>query len=114
MRKERAVTDKAELFASCWRMLAPPGLQDVWQTEYKFALAWRRKFRFDFANPARKIAVEIDGGQWQARGGRHARDTDREKMNIAAALGWRVFHFSPDMLGDNPLGCVSLVVECLR
>lgn len=70
-----------------------------------------RRWRFDFAWPGRKVAVEIDGGQWVERGGRHARDSDRIKGNIAAALGWRVLHFSGEMLDDDPQTCMDMVVS---
>lgn len=53
----------------------------------------KRKFRFDYAIPEFRIAIEIDGG------GRHNRAQgfikDMEKMNLAAAQGWRVMHFTP-------------------
>jgi very-short-patch-repair endonuclease len=51
-----------------------------------------RRFRFDFAWPARLLAVEVDGGTWT--GGRHTRgkgyEGDCEKANEAICLGWRV------------------------
>lgn len=57
-----------------------------------------RKWRFDYAIPSRKIAIEIDGGVWT--NGRHNRATgylgDLKKFNAAAALGWRVLKFTPD------------------
>ena len=39
------------------------------EREYKFHKT--RKWRFDFAYPDIQLAVEIDGGQWRAGGGRH-------------------------------------------
>jgi very-short-patch-repair endonuclease len=52
-----------------------------------------RKWRFDFAWPALKIAVEYEGGVFMAKSGhntaRHyTKDTD--KYNHAAVKGWRV------------------------
>ena len=56
-----------------------------------------RKWRFDFAWPDRMIALEVDGGVWA--GGRHTRGAgwvkDAEKLNHAAALGWRMFRSTP-------------------
>lgn len=66
------------------------------EQEYRFHKT--RRWRFDFAWPAVKVAVECDGGQWMARGGRHARDSDREKLNAAAVCGWRVLRYSGKML----------------
>lgn len=51
-----------------------------------------RKWRFDFAWPQHKIAVECEGGTHM--NGRHNRGTgyeaDCEKYNEALLLGWRV------------------------
>ena len=56
-----------------------------------------RRWRFDYALPVCRVAIEIDGGVWTY--GRHNRASgylkDLEKMNSAAALGWRVLHFTP-------------------
>lgn len=69
-----------------------------WVREYKFCAT--RKFRFDFAWPLRKIAVEIDGGAFSR--GRHVRPAgfikDCEKFNLAAELGWRVYRFIPSQV----------------
>ncbi len=57
-----------------------------------------RKWRFDYAIPEFKIAIEIDGGVWTQ--GRHTRPqgylNDMEKFNAAAAMGWVVLKFTPD------------------
>jgi very-short-patch-repair endonuclease len=64
--------------------------------EYKFHPT--RKWRFDFAIPEHKIAIEIDGGVWNY--GRHNRAqgylADMKKFNAAASLGWIVLKFTPD------------------
>ena len=56
-----------------------------------------RLWRFDYAIPSHRIAIEIDGGVWIE--GRHNRPkgyiADLEKFNNAAALGWRVLKFTP-------------------
>ena len=70
-------------------------------------------WRFDFAWPDSKLAVEIDGGQWMAGGGRHNTDGDRLKLNTAATLGWRVLRFSVKTMGDDPVGCLKKVEEAL-
>ena len=98
-------TDKAELFAQAWKLLGP--------AHFVPAREWRfhdvRKWRFDFAFVMLKVSVEVDGGQFAFRGGRHSSDADREKLNEAAALGWRVFRFSPRQLKNEPDRCVMLV-----
>ena len=63
--------------------------------EYRFHPV--RKWRFDYAVPALKIAVECDGGVWGY--GRHNRPQgyikDMEKFNAAAEAGWVVLKFTP-------------------
>ncbi len=63
--------------------------------EYRFHP--QRKWRFDFAWPLYKVAVEVDGGI-HCRG-RHVRgagfERDAEKGNAAVMAGWRVLHFTP-------------------
>lgn len=52
-----------------------------------------RKWRFDFAWPAIKLALEFEGGIFQDKSGHKTAKhytKDTEKYNRAAALGWRV------------------------
>lgn len=76
--------------------------------EYRFDP--KRKWRFDFALPFEKIALEVEGGVWT--GGRHTRGSgfvkDMEKYNRAAVLGWRVLRCVPDDL------CTMDVLEMLK
>lgn len=102
--------DKKGIFKYYWKLLgnAPEPI-----AEYNFDAHLKRKHRFDWAFVEQKIAVEVDGGAWTYKGGRHATDKDREKMNIAASEGWVVFHFSPQMLENDPIGCVEQVKKVL-
>lgn len=57
-----------------------------------------RKWRFDWAWPHLKIAVEVNGQAWGTKGGgRHGKDADLQKMNCAQRLGWRVFQYSTNI-----------------
>jgi hypothetical protein len=64
-------------------------------SEYRFAPP--RRWRFDFAWPDQRVALEIQGGLFVQ--GRHTRGAallkEHEKLNAAAALGWRVLYTSP-------------------
>ena len=66
--------------------------------EFKFHSV--RKWRFDYAVPEHKIALEVEGGVWT--GGRHTSPKgflgDIEKYNTATLMGWRVFRTTPDDL----------------
>jgi very-short-patch-repair endonuclease len=68
------------------------------QKEFKFLQD--RRFRFDFAWPEEKLAVEIEGGVWT--GGRHTRGkgyiSDMEKYNLATLNGWKLLRYTPDQI----------------
>lgn len=61
----------------------------------------KRRFRFDFAWPDKKVAVEIDGVHYSSAGAptRHQQAggfiRDREKDNLAIEMGWVVLHYVP-------------------
>jgi very-short-patch-repair endonuclease len=80
--------------------------------EYEYRFHPTRKWRFDAAFPERMIAVEIDGGAFI--GGRHTRGAgfkrDCEKLNAAALMGWRVFRFLPEQIGDEMICVVGLAL----
>jgi very-short-patch-repair endonuclease len=63
----------------------------------------KRKWRFDFAFPGDKIAIECEGGVFT--GGRHVSGSgmskDCEKYNEAALLGWKVLRFTAPMIRDK-------------
>lgn len=70
--------------------------------EFEFAIEVGRKFRFDYAWPIHRVAVEIDGGIWKKGGGAHSHpaniERDIEKGNLAVILGWRVLRYAPEDL----------------
>lgn len=89
------------------------------QTEVRFHPT--RKWRFDVAYPGR-VAVEIDGAtravykgpRGRVVGGRHNSAKDREKLNTAAAMGWRVLRFTPEDIYTDPERCIALVRQTLQ
>lgn len=68
------------------------------QPECTFGLP--RKWRFDVGIPELGLAFEIEGGIFIQ--GRHTRGAayqkDMEKYNTAAAMGWKVFRFTPKQI----------------
>ena len=71
------------------------------QREWRFDIAWHWDFLMTrFGRFWTKLAVEIQGGNWQ--GGRHTRAAalidEYEKLNAAACLGWRVLFFTPQQI----------------
>jgi very-short-patch-repair endonuclease len=81
-------------FALYWRGLNGPPLV----LEHRFATG--RRWRFDFACPLVRVAIEVEGGTWS--GGRHTRgagfSADCEKYNAAAYEGWTVFRLTGAMI----------------
>lgn len=86
-----------------------------WQREYEFAKSIGRKWRFDFAWPAQRLCVEIDGGNRMVRNGvavgRHTSEKDAEKLNTAATMGWRVLRYTPRQVkrGDALQGVLNAI-----
>ena len=72
-----------------------------------------RRWRFDWAWPVEKIAVEVDGGIWRRGGGAHSRPRaiirDVEKSNAAQLSGWLMLRVLPDWLRDGT--AVDLLVR---
>ena len=102
--------DRSALFLYWWARLAPDAPEPI--AEYQFAAP--RRWRFDWAFIDQKVAVEVDGGVWLKFGGRHGSDKDREKTNCAAAMGWRVFRYSPAMIEADPAGVVAQVLRAIE
>jgi hypothetical protein len=80
------------------RLIAEAGLPAPVK-QYRFADAIGRGWRFDFAWPDRRVALEIDGDLWN---GRHTsgdgRQADMVRDAWAAVDGWRVFRVDRDLL----------------
>lgn len=97
-----------------------------YETEYRFHPT--RKWRFDFAFPVYKVALEIEGGSYirpvkchicgtqvlrrlkdgrmlpvYEGGGHHSSvfEQNAEKYNEAAILGWFVIRVTSDMVNDD-------------
>lgn len=70
-----------------------------------------RKFRFDFAFPAERLGIELEGGLWSR--GAHSRPAgiqrDIEKHNFAVLNGWKVLRFSTDDIEDDPEDVIATI-----
>lgn len=125
-------------FARLWNTLA--GEIPMPQREFKFND--QRGWRFDFAWPSQKLALEIEGdtrgravichacgarvrsvgtagklGRELRLGGRHTRATgfqsDCDKYNTATALGWSILRFTSEDLTSRPIQSIELVQSLL-
>ena len=105
----RQKSDLEAAFLTLWRQLVPYAPEP--EREYRFHP--RRRWRFDFAWPKERVAVELQGGIWTQ--GRHTRGSgyrnDCEKLNAAQFAGWRVFYITADMLEEDPVGIIDMIRE---
>ena len=62
----RGMVDHADTLHHYFRLLRPDALEGCVR-EHRFAPP--RRWRFDLAWPAERLAVEVDGGRWQSGGG---------------------------------------------
>jgi len=102
---------KAESIGECTFLLHCRVYNLTPEREFKFALP--RKYRFDFAWPERKLAVEVEGGTWI--NGRHNRassiEKDMSKYNLASRMGWVILRFSTAMVVNG--AAIAEVLEVL-
>jgi len=95
-RARRFAGEPADPFARlCWKYGLP-----IPAPEFQFHPS--RRWRFDYAWPDHKLALEVEGGIWRKGGGAHSHplniERDCEKYSEAALLGWRILRAAPEML----------------
>lgn len=111
-KKSRVISTTASMTDMFQRYLMSemPGVEVVKEHMFHYT----RKWRFDYAMPDLKVAIEIDGGVWDY--GRHNRPQgyidDMEKLNTAASMGWLVLRFTThDRLMNATLSLIKKTVE---
>ena len=82
--------------------------------EYRFHD--KRRWRFDYALPEYKIAIEQEGAIWTQ--GRHTRGSgfakDMDKYNTATSMGWSILRFTPTQLKKEYLECLRIIEETIK
>lgn len=72
---------------------------DLWP---EFYFSTERLYRFDYAIPEHKIAIEQEGGIWAKGNSGHSSGTgiqrDMDKSNLAQSLGWNVIRRTPEQM----------------
>ena len=83
------------------------------QPESEYVFAPPRKWRFDYAWLAARVALEVEGAVWVQ--GRHTRGSgflkDMQKYSEAAILGWCVLKTTPSQLCSRET--IELVARAL-
>lgn len=108
--KTGAIPQKSPLavkFEEAWVRLGGPALTP----EHRFHK--ERRWRFDYALPSAKIAIELEGGIHKRRG--HASPKgyikDCRKYNAAVADGWALFRLAAGMMSDEDIGFVCTTIR---
>lgn len=108
MKRTRETKKQPKITTDLFTALVRADLGQECVREYRFHAS--RRWRFDYALPAHKIALEVEGGVWT--GGRHTRAKgfmgDMEKYNTATVMGWRVLRTTPELL------CTRSTLNMLR
>lgn len=80
------------------------------QPEREYQFHPTRRWRFDYAFPKGRVALEVEGGAFVQ--GRHTRGagfrTDLEKYSEAAAMGWLIIRVLPEQL------CAQRTIDWIR
>jgi hypothetical protein len=95
-------SNNERLFDYFWDKYKPVGIPDP-ECEVT-GLIPNRKHRVDRFFRGARLVVEIDGGTRMRSGGRHNKDSDREKINLLTLQGYRVLRYSDTMLDTEAKG----------
>ena len=104
-----AVSKLENRFLLLWRIAHGPGL------EREFQFHPTRRWRADFAHLPSRTLIEIEGGIFMRRGGRHTRGAgyakDAEKYLEAVMAGWTVLRLTERQL---EIGLIERVAAWLN
>jgi very-short-patch-repair endonuclease len=89
------MTSKQSLAEKALLRSLPQSIQANAKPQYNFCHG--RGWAFDLAWPAQRIAVEVDGQGYHHSTKGHRLDC--EKLNVAAAMGWRVLRYPANSIG---------------
>ena len=71
-----------------------------------------RSYRFDFANPEIRLAIEIDGYAYHSSRESFARDRARDRD--CTENGWTVLRFAAKEVMDDAKSCVGQAIKCVK
>lgn len=87
--------------------------------EREFRAIPKRRFKWDFAYPDRKLLIEVQGGIWAGKYGKQSGHTsgtglnrDYEKNNLAVCHGYKVLYFTSNMIESGE--AVSKIEEAMN
>lgn len=113
---EAKESEAERAFKTRWLGLSTLDLEAVpMYQEYKFVHF--RNWRFDFAWPEQRVAVEIEGGVYMRVSGHTSAagyQKNCEKYNAAIEAGWVVLRYTPQMVKADPQGCIRQIEAVIR
>ena len=104
--------DKKTMLANAWRLVT----DTPWPFDPEHRFHPERRWRFDWAAPSLKLALELDGVTHfgNALGGHQTAkgiEADLEKRNAAVELGWVVLHYTQRQVDKDPVGVIEQVLR---
>ena len=106
---DRNIKNKASAADMFMRLVKIEIGLDVWP---EFFFSTERLYRFDYAIPEYKIAIEQEGGIWAKGNSGHSSGTgiqrDMDKNNLAIAQGWVIIRRTPADI------CTSGTMELIK
>lgn len=96
--QRRTVFSLSDTFKILWLLVCKEQKKDILLIK-EFKFHDKRRWKFDFAIPDLKVAIEIEGGIYT--NGRHVRgrgyEKDCEKYNNAVLEGWKLFRITNNL-----------------
>lgn len=94
---------KSDLEDELEQQLRSGDIPQDFERQFKFAAHLKRRYAADFAYPALKLLIEVEGATWS--GGRHTTGigfhNDCVKYNLATLLGYSILRFDNKMVHDG-------------
>lgn len=107
-----AKPDKKGALRTAWHIVTT----EPWPFDPEHEFHPSRRWRFDWAAPPLRLAIEIEGVTHGGKGpGRHQRaegySKDCEKYNAAIEQGWTILRYTPRQIESDPVGVIEQVLR---
>lgn len=76
--------------------------------------AKERRWSLDFAWPAQRVVVEVEGWSHRAPGEGSRYVSDIAKYNTLTLAGWKLLRFTPGQIAGDPVGVVAIIEELVK